>query len=66
MKKYRIKKSKEMDQWDANYYARECWDVQQRFLWFFWITIKGFWDEHLAKKYMQAKIELDESKPEIL
>lgn len=58
--KYRIIKKKDMFHWSwGEYCARDCWDVQQRFFFFFWITIKGFWDEELAQSYLKAKIDLD-------
>jgi hypothetical protein len=66
MKKYRIKKSKKLLQWQGRYSANDFFYVQQKFFWFFWITIMGFQEEHLAFRFMQAKIELDENKPEIL
>jgi len=50
----------------GSYSARTCYDVQQRFLWLFWRTIKGFWDEDLARSYMEAKLEEHSSKATIL
>lgn len=62
-----IKKYKEIYRWDfGSYSARTAYDVQQRFLWFFWFTIKGFWDESLAREYMESKIEQHNSKAMIL
>jgi hypothetical protein len=58
--KYRMVKKRELYYWEfGSYRARDCWDVQKRFLFFFWITIKGFWDEPLAKSYLDALNELE-------
>lgn len=59
--KYRIVKSKDLYEWKGiGYSARECWDVQRRVLFFFWITVKGFWDEGMAQSYYKALTELYE------
>jgi uncharacterized protein (DUF3820 family) len=59
MKKYRIVKHKELYKWGwGEYSARDCWDVEERILFFFWYVKKGFWEEKLAKSYYNALLEI--------
>lgn len=44
---------------DADYYVSECHDVQTRFLFFFWRTLKSFWQREYALKYLNACKEIN-------
>lgn len=59
--KYRIKVKREIFKWEYldTYEARECYYVQQRILYFFWITLKSFWSKDMAHSYYTALNELN-------
>lgn len=60
--KYRIIKKIEMCYYPWGVYSvTDYFYVQERFLWFFWITIKGFWERRLAESYLEAKKQLSEN-----
>jgi hypothetical protein len=60
--KYRIKTGKAMYRSEfGHHWAREYFDVQRKVLFFFWYTIKGFWERDAAEEYLDALIEVEKS-----
>lgn len=56
--KYRLIERKVIREWStADYSACQCYDVQYRFLFFFWVTLKSFWQKEYAEKYLKACLE---------
>lgn len=58
--KYKIIKKKVVYNWGWKYDLRECYDVKKRVLFFFWITIKSFWEKEYAESYFESLKRLHE------
>jgi hypothetical protein len=61
--KYRIVQRKDLyyNKIMGRYEARDSWDVEERFLFFFWTVKKGFWDKEMAESYHKSITELHEN-----
>lgn len=62
MKKYRIKKTFGIDMVSGNWMATDQYQVQERFLFFFWIERFESRHKASAEQYMNALIALDAKK----
>lgn len=65
--KFRIKVRAEVRHWDYidQFGAQESYYVQQRIFFFWWITLKSFWDESYADSYYNSLVKRDELEKEI-
>lgn len=59
--KYKIVKSKRLSRsrFEGPFFVVGCWKIKERFMFLFWVEIRSFDNEEIAKSWVKAAIELE-------